>query len=210
MRKLALTTAITALAVMAITTSTAQAVVVRYDAAPVGDNDLTPDPLCPNLVVAGNAVAGGCHMSTPSGTAGQGTWGLAAGSWFADSCTAKFNIRVNSSGTFYAVNPVASCNLARRACKDDATGDVKPWIGYIGSPNDNTANMAMCIELDAGSDPAADAVSVVTFALTYGSGNKPRLTRMQQTAPTSPNWAGVANANFNVNSPATQAYFKSS
>ena len=80
MRKLALTTAIMALAAMAIT-STAQAVVVRYDAAPVGDNDLTPDPLCPAVQLSFNVVTGGCLMTGTSGRKAvqQGSRGLAGG-----------------------------------------------------------------------------------------------------------------------------------
>lgn len=176
MRKSFLVAAITTLAVITVGASSAQAFVVRSGNAASG---VPVGTVCPAVQISGNTVTGGCLIQ-----AMQGPWLLAQGSDIFTSCTAFFSFRIDGSATVvYAINQTASCaGLPRRECRDDSTGQKIPW------PN---PQMSMCIEHG---DGGPDNWATISWSFTLGASGQ--LIKMTQVAPTSPNWAGIGNAEF--------------
>lgn len=142
MRKLFLATTMTVLAVTVIGTTSAQALVAR---------DGNTGQVCPEVEVDINEVYGGCLVEGM-----DGTWDLETSTTLYSTCTGSWDLRVDGTADYWAVNQDLSCGIFQRDACHDAGSALIPWPATHPS-------MPVCIENSTGTDHWVSTSWAFTF-----------------------------------------------
>jgi hypothetical protein len=173
-RKLAvLGLSVLAMGVMGVGAASAQAKFTVYDY-------YAGEP-CPELVVEGNDVSGGCLIEDMDGSFSINSFGVPVLSY-----GASFDIRIDAVGKMYAVNQEMENwgGYPRRPC--ESKGEVLPW-GGAAVPT----TLELCIENP--NNPGAYGKQVVPF---YVGGNMGTYGYFYDMTQTDSPQNGIANAFF--------------
>jgi len=174
MRKHAIATTMAVIAAMAFGASTASALEI------VARDGIT-EQLCPAVQISGNTVTGGCLVEDM-----EGSYNIQTENWFYSTCgDSSMDLRIGPDARAVAVNQQVNCvPLGRQACRDDSTGEVKPWTTGTWRTTLN-----WCLEQVSN---GSDQVYPVNFQYTFSSPSGGYLYSITQTS--TPN--GIGGAHF--------------